>query len=97
LAGQAWIYARERDDDNALAVLNKLSQLAGGRDLPSLSQALVYAQLGDLDMAFKLLDEGISKRDSNLVYLLCEPGFKPLRSDHRFDEVLRRMNLYVYR
>ena len=97
LMGQAWIYARERDDANALAALNKLSQLAGERDLPSVSQALVYVQLGDFDTAFKLLDEGISKRDSNLVYLLCEPGFKPLKSDPRFDDVLRRMNLDVYR
>ncbi|MEE8349491.1 MAG: hypothetical protein V3R94_07970 [Acidobacteriota bacterium] len=55
--------------------------------------ATLCSDLGDVDQAFELLEEGYNQRDSNLVYLLCEPGFNPLRSDPRFEDLLQRVNL----
>jgi serine/threonine protein kinase/Tfp pilus assembly protein PilF len=97
LMGQIWIHARKNEREEAVRSLKKLSRLAGERDLPTVPQAVVYADLGDLDTAFKLLNDGFENRDSNLVYLLCEAGFKPLHGDSRFDDLVRRMDLQRYR
>jgi DNA-binding winged helix-turn-helix (wHTH) protein/TolB-like protein len=55
--------------------------------------AIIYAQLGENDSAFKWLDEAIEIRAYSVSYLRVEPNLDPLRSDARFAEALRRVNL----
>jgi serine/threonine protein kinase/tetratricopeptide (TPR) repeat protein len=60
--------------------------------------AQAYAQLGDKDQAFYWLEQGFVHRhlaisDPVLGYVKVDPLFAPLRSDPRFNEVLRRMHL----
>ena len=45
------------------------------------------------DRQVKLLEQGLDVKDSNLIYLQCEPGFDSLRADPRFHQLLHRMNL----
>jgi tetratricopeptide (TPR) repeat protein len=54
--------------------------------------ASVYAALGDLDGAFRILEKAVSDRNSLLVYLKEEPTYDSLHSDPRWKELLRRMN-----
>jgi tetratricopeptide (TPR) repeat protein len=96
LIGQAYVYSRKGDREKTLKVIRRLTRLAEGRPVPSVTLALVHLDLGDTDRAFELLEQGYAAHDSNLVYLQCEPSFDPLRSDPRFKDLLRRMNLEQY-
>jgi tetratricopeptide (TPR) repeat protein len=52
-----------------------------------------YAGLGDADRAFEQLEQGFAARDPALTVLLYSPYLRPLRSDPRFADLARRMNL----
>ena len=54
--------------------------------------AFLQAKLGNLDEAFRWLDEAYGLRDSDLLWLKTSPDSDPLRSDPRFQDLLRRMN-----
>jgi len=54
--------------------------------------AEVYAALGDNDEAMRWLEQAYRERDIWMVLLNVWPAFNPLRSDPRFQELLRRMN-----
>ena len=56
------------------------------------SVALAYAQLGDADAAFRLLDEGSEMRSGDLMWLNVDPSWDPIRGDPRFADLLRRIN-----
>ncbi len=57
-----------------------------------LSTAREYATLGEVDAAFEWLERAYQERNSQLVYLGILPTWDPLRSDPRFDDLLRRIN-----
>jgi hypothetical protein len=50
---------------------------------------VVYAALGDKDQAMHWLEIGYEERFNPGV--LLRPGFDPLRSDQRFQDLLRRI------
>jgi TolB-like protein/serine/threonine protein kinase/DNA-binding winged helix-turn-helix (wHTH) protein/Flp pilus assembly protein TadD len=54
--------------------------------------AEVYVSLGDNDEAFRWLERAYRERDAWLVLLKVWPRFDPLRSDPRFEDLVRRMN-----
>ncbi len=53
--------------------------------------ALQYATLSEADAAFEWLERAYQERNSTLVYLAA-PELDPIRSDPRFDDLLRRIN-----
>ncbi len=53
--------------------------------------AMIYASLGDTDQAMTWLEKGYDERFNPGV--LLRPGFDPLRSDPRFQNLLRRIGL----
>jgi len=55
--------------------------------------ALVYAGLGNKDEAFAWLEKSYKARDKGLTYLKLDPCVDPLRSDPRFQHLLRRVGL----
>ena len=55
--------------------------------------ALVYAGLGKKQEAFKWLEEANNAHDVGLLYLKIDPCLDPLRSDARFDDLVRRVGL----
>jgi hypothetical protein len=52
-----------------------------------------YAEAGDLNQAFELLQRAIDVRDPGLVHLAVAPQWDSLRADPRFNECLARMRL----
>lgn len=54
---------------------------------------LVYVGLGEKDQAFQALDAAFQEHSTLLTYLRMDPRFDPLRSDPRFQELLRRVGL----
>jgi tetratricopeptide (TPR) repeat protein len=55
--------------------------------------ATIYAALGDNDQAFQLLEGAYTERSQWLVQLKVDPRFANLRSDPRFQDLLRRIGL----
>jgi TolB-like protein/predicted Zn-dependent protease len=52
-----------------------------------------YVLAGDLDRAMEWLERAYEARNPNLPYIGAGPWYEPLRSDPRFQDLLRRMNL----
>jgi len=57
------------------------------------TQAMLHGEMGEMDEAFRYLDEAIAARDLCLVHLAVSPQWDVLRGDARFAERVRRMGL----
>jgi tetratricopeptide (TPR) repeat protein len=52
-----------------------------------------YTSLGEIDAAFEWLEKAYAARDRSLLLLKVNPGYDPLRSDPRLDELAARVGL----
>jgi hypothetical protein len=71
--------------------LNDLKNSAGPGHSHANEIASIYAALGDKDQAFHWLEKDYEERFNPGV--LLRPGFDPLRSDSRFQNLQRRIGL----
>jgi tetratricopeptide (TPR) repeat protein len=92
-AALAYALARSGNIDRARKILLDLSERAQRQYLPPGLLAIVNGSIGDLDEAFKLMDEAVNERDHLLIFLGIDPYFDPLRSDPRFAEIMRRLRV----
>ena len=56
-------------------------------------RAVLAASLGDKDSAFRALDTACAQKLSRAIWMRVDPDLDPLRSDPRFDPLLRRVRL----
>ena len=56
-------------------------------------RAAWYSVLGEKDLAIEWLTKAIDERYHGVAFTNVEPAFDPLRSDPRFQDLMRRMNL----
>jgi TolB-like protein/DNA-binding winged helix-turn-helix (wHTH) protein/Flp pilus assembly protein TadD len=91
IANLARAYVASGKRNEAVKLLSDLKK----RSNPSYSNAseiaMIYASLGDTDQAMNWLEKGYEERFNPGV--LLRPGFDPLRSDSRFQNLLRRIGL----
>jgi TolB-like protein/Tfp pilus assembly protein PilF/predicted Ser/Thr protein kinase len=88
--GQA--YARGGMRGYYLWELQSLREESKHRYVKAGAFAKVFAALGEKDQAFSYLEKAYEERDQDMAGLNVNPGFDPLRSDPRFQDLLRRMN-----
>jgi eukaryotic-like serine/threonine-protein kinase len=55
--------------------------------------AVVYAGLGENDQAMEWLEKALAEHNAGLMMLKVHPVFDPLRSDPRYQDLLRRIGL----
>ena len=55
--------------------------------------AIIYIALGEKDKAFERLEEANRVYDLNIMRLKVERRFDPIRSDPRFDDLVRRIGI----
>ncbi len=91
LLGHALAVANRRSE--AQAILQQLIALSKQRYVPPYPIAAIYAGLGQKEEAFAWLERAYDERDSWMDYLRLDPRLDGLRSDPRFADLLRRMNL----
>jgi hypothetical protein len=51
----------------------------------------IYTEAGDKEKALQWLEKAFEERSSFLIYSRWEPRLDPLRSDPRFQDLLRRI------
>ena len=59
----------------------------------AVKEPLGYAEVGNLDKAFELLQRAVDVRDPGLVHLAVAPQWDSMRADPRFNQCLARMKL----
>ena len=95
LLGHAYAVAGRQSD--AQKELTKLQEGSGKRYIPASYFAILWMGLGNKNEAFKWLDRGYQERSEQVLYLGIEPLVDPLRSDPRFDALLKRIGLQSYK
>jgi DNA-binding winged helix-turn-helix (wHTH) protein/TolB-like protein/tetratricopeptide (TPR) repeat protein len=85
--------AKSGRQDEARAELEGLLRLSKERYLSPYNIALVYNGLGETDEAIAWLGRGVEQRDPKMTFLKVEPKWNNLRSDPRFQDLLRRVGL----
>ena len=78
-AFRAWVAALETAD-------------AQGAPPPAFFPGMIYGILGEKDRAFQWLERGYHERSAAYSALNVDPYWDPLRSDPRFQDLVRRMN-----
>ena len=92
LSGLGYSYALWGKQDEAQKIIKQLEEMSM-RQYVSSDIASVYAGLGDKDRAFAWLEKMYLQREATITNLKIHPPFETLRSDPRFQDLLRRVGL----
>ena len=86
-----YAYAKSGKRDEALAILNKLKTT---KEYVSPAElAILYVGLGDKEAALESLERAYREHDPQMQYLKVDPHYNALRSEARFQDLMRRVGL----
>jgi len=91
IANLARAYVAAGNKSEAIKLLSDLKKRSNSAYSNAAEIAMIYASLGDASQAMTWLDKGYEERFNPGV--LLRPGFDPLRSDSRFQSLVRRIGL----
>ena len=86
-------YAVSGDKAKAQQVLDELQERSKKGYVSAYLTAVIYAGLGEKDRAFEWLEKAYNERAEFLIYMKADPRLEPLRTDPRFQDLLRRIGL----
>ncbi len=86
-------YAVSGKKEEARKVVNSFKAAAGKRYIPPTYYGILYAGLGDKDQALAWLEKAFQERADLLTWLNVEPMMDDVRSDPRFQDLIRRIGL----
>jgi hypothetical protein len=72
-------------------LIDELKELSKQRYVSSIFVAEIYAALGEREEAFEWLEKGYEERSIGILFLRNDPLWDNLRSDPRFQELVRRV------
>jgi hypothetical protein len=76
-------------------LLKVMRDVAARRYVPPHEFLFIYAQLGDIDAVLEYAERCVEINAGILVFLGVDPCFDDLRSDPRFQDLLRQLGLPV--
>lgn len=85
--------AKSGKETEARHVLDEVLKLSKERYVPPDHIALIYAGLGDRDETLRWLERGYQERDPLMVFLGVDQKWNDLRSDPRFQELMKKIGL----
>ncbi len=91
-ADLARVYAMVGKQSEARKILRDLGQRTRQSYVLPFDLALIHLGLDEKDQALELLEKAVDDRNGDLVFLKLDPRFDSLRSEPRFQDLLRRMN-----
>ncbi len=89
----SYAYAASGNRSEALKAIEQLRQRSRGFYASTTFIAAIYACLGEKQRAFEWLERACDQRSIDAPLLNVDPRFDSLRSDPRFQALLRHMNL----
>lgn len=95
----AYAYALNGRTDQAQALIAELETRQRQRGGAGVALAAAYLGIGDREKAIGFLEQAVNEHDISLMTsasLVPDKMYDPIRSDPRFQEILRRMNLLPY-
>ena len=92
LASFAFAFSKTGRTADASEILNHLLDMAAKRYVPPSSVSCAYLSIGDTNRAIDYLERALDAHDTQLWSWLVTFPLDPLRSDPRFQEIIRRMN-----
>jgi Flp pilus assembly protein TadD len=90
---RAGVLAASGDRAAAQRLLAEIEKRFAAEPVPRGWLAVVHLALGDKDRAFEWLERAVEERDQSVSSLKVSPQRNPIRSDPRYHELLKRMNL----
>ncbi len=93
LATLAYTYAVSGKKAEARTILRQLRTEAKQHYVSPFHLAFVYGALGENDRAFEMLRQAYEEHSEFLIFVNVTPTFDPLRSDPRFQDLVRRIGL----
>jgi serine/threonine-protein kinase len=95
LGALAHAYARAGLRDEAMKLVGDLERIDAEERgyVPPFGLIWAHAALGEKDQAFAILEKSYEERRDRMVWLSVDPLLDPLRSDPRFDDLVRRVGL----
>ena len=91
LAALGQAYALSGNRSEALRTIEQMKEWSKRRYVSPHSIALVYAALGEKDLAFEWLEKALDVRSEHLSWIKVDPRVDLLRSDPRFGALMRRV------
>ncbi len=88
----AYAYGMAGDRARAMAALGELKSLSPRGEVAPFNMALVNLGLGDRARALDYLEQAYATNSQQVFWLNVDPIWKPLRSELRFQSLLRRLN-----
>jgi len=92
LASLAWVYGLAGRKHDAQRLIDELNEIARHRYVRPALFVSAYLGIGDKDTALTWMERGIDEQDQELVSPKVDPSLDPLRSEPRFQALMRRMN-----
>jgi TolB-like protein/DNA-binding winged helix-turn-helix (wHTH) protein/Flp pilus assembly protein TadD len=93
ISALVWAYARDGRRADALRLLEELKKRAQTGYVPAAAMVNAYLGLGDKDEAFVWFERACQEKSNLLKFIKVFPPFDPVRSDPRFQELVRRVGL----
>jgi hypothetical protein len=84
-------YALSGRRSEALSILSDLERKAAVEGMDPYLLAPIFTALGNKDQALAALEKAYEKRSFWMAFMRREPFLKPLHSDPRFDDLVRRI------
>jgi hypothetical protein len=95
LAQVAVAHALAERKAEALQIVAQLQSISSTQYVSPYGLAQIYAALSDQEQTFKWLQIAYDDRAVWMSYLAVDPVFDSLRSDQRFQDLLRRVHLLL--
>ncbi len=76
-----------------MKALGQMHELAKQRYVSAYGFGVAYAALGDKDQAFQWLERSLQDRAWEINYLNVDSNMDSLRSDPRFNDLVKRVGL----
>ena len=86
-------YYKTDQNSKSNDLLEEIKQMSQGSSVgsPAFYISMLYAQMGEIDLAFEWLDKAYTNQEVEMYWLKVEPPFEPLKSDPRWQEMLDKV------
>jgi len=88
-----WLYALAGKKEKAYQLLADLEERSKKGYVSSFWTAIIYLGLEEIDKVFEWLEKAYEEHDGNMIYFTVPQIFDPIRSDPRYQQLLKKMGL----